>query len=66
MHKVEGKVIVRNEEECCEMNGRLNVPHSIEEGREKVGGLGSLVDGLPKDDRLDSRSEDQSGSLRPH
>ena len=49
--------IVKNEEECCQINGRLNLPASIKDDLEKIGGLESLLAGLPEAEELQGRSK---------
>jgi ArsR family transcriptional regulator, arsenate/arsenite/antimonite-responsive transcriptional repressor len=50
------RTTVRNDEECCEIDGKLNLPSSIEEKLEKAGGLESLIENLPTLDELKNRS----------
>ncbi len=57
MSRAVGKETVRNEEECCEINGRLNLPASIEHELERGGGLASLIDGLPDESALKDAAE---------
>jgi ArsR family transcriptional regulator len=42
------KVVVKDEERCCEVDGKLNLPSSVRENLERAGGLDSLADGLPE------------------
>jgi ArsR family transcriptional regulator len=56
MNKGNEKVIVENEDECCQFDGRLNLPSSIKQNLERIGGLDSLLEDLPTIDQLEPRS----------
>jgi len=56
MRKLNRGDMVRNEEECCEINGRLNLPGTVEAELKKTGGLDSLMDSLPRIEQLAARS----------
>ncbi len=56
MVKASRKVPVRNEEECCRIGDRLNLPSAVAEELDRAGGLDAIVEGLPSDAELARRS----------
>jgi ArsR family transcriptional regulator len=41
------KAVVRNEDECCVIDGKLNIPASILKQLDKAGGLKCIIDKIP-------------------
>jgi len=46
------KGVVRNEDECCVINGKLNLPASILRQLDKAGGLKRIIDKIPSTNGL--------------
>jgi ArsR family transcriptional regulator len=51
------KVVIKDEERCCEVDGKLNLPTSVRENLDRAGGLDSLADDLPALAELEERSK---------
>jgi ArsR family transcriptional regulator, arsenate/arsenite/antimonite-responsive transcriptional repressor len=47
---------VRNEEECCQIGGQLNLPSAVAEELDRAGGLDAVLESLPSDEELARRS----------
>lgn len=51
------KDIVKDEDQCCEADGKLNLPASIRDNLERIGGLDLLIEELPPLERFEGVSK---------
>ncbi|OPY31879.1 MAG: DNA-binding transcriptional repressor ArsR [Methanomassiliicoccales archaeon PtaU1.Bin124] len=48
--------IVSNEEACCQIDGKLNLPEDIRRDLDGIGGLDGLLGSLPDRDEIESKA----------